>query len=229
MYISSIKIENYKSFADSDEVSLSPSFNVVVGKNNSGKTAFLEGLTAKYGDKPFRDQQTVPYPQAEMLRQASFFKLGLTLGKEELFRALRKGDRNVYIPIDRDADIKQQQDAFEQSLSDSNKFYFTFRNSNCIEAYYEPHANLKGVAFYTIFSVDSNSNTLQRPDGHSMTGGNLQESFAYKIAGLFSPRIYMFSAERLALSRSPISPNPILNSSASNLAQVLNYLLTVTF
>jgi ABC-type cobalamin/Fe3+-siderophores transport system ATPase subunit len=224
MYISSIKIENYKSFADSDEVSLSPSFNVVVGKNNSGKTAFLEALTSRFGDKPFRDQQTVPYPQAEMLRQASFFKIGLALSKEELFRVIRKGGREVFIPIDRDADIKQQQDAFEQSLSDSNKFYFTFRNGSCIEAYYEPHANLKGATFYTRLLADNNSSTLQRPDGFSSTGGNQQQSFAYKIAGLVSPRIYMFNAERLSLSRWGIASEQNLEPTARNLARVLHYL-----
>lgn len=45
MYIQEITIENYKSFASSQIIHFSKGVNLVVGKNNVGKTALLEALT----------------------------------------------------------------------------------------------------------------------------------------------------------------------------------------
>jgi predicted ATP-binding protein involved in virulence len=40
--IESFRVVNYKSFADSEEIRLEPGFNVIVGRNNVGKTALAE-------------------------------------------------------------------------------------------------------------------------------------------------------------------------------------------
>jgi AAA15 family ATPase/GTPase len=45
MYISKIKIENYKGFNNHDTIELTKGINLIIGKNNSGKTALLEALT----------------------------------------------------------------------------------------------------------------------------------------------------------------------------------------
>lgn len=45
MYIQEISIENYKSFASAQIIHFSKGINLVVGKNNVGKTALLEALT----------------------------------------------------------------------------------------------------------------------------------------------------------------------------------------
>lgn len=45
MYIKKIRISNYKSFNEIQDILLSRGINLVVGKNNVGKTAFLEALT----------------------------------------------------------------------------------------------------------------------------------------------------------------------------------------
>ena len=49
MKINLIRIENYKGFSDSGEIRLSGDFNVVVGPNNVGKTAFIEAF--RFGAK----------------------------------------------------------------------------------------------------------------------------------------------------------------------------------
>jgi hypothetical protein len=56
MRVSSVKIENWKSFADTGEIALD-NINVLVGRNNSGKSAFLrvfqlmqQGFSATAGD-----------------------------------------------------------------------------------------------------------------------------------------------------------------------------------
>jgi recombinational DNA repair ATPase RecF len=55
MRIHSIRIRNYKSYRDVGPISLGLHFNVIVGQNNSGKTAFLEALdTANFDSHPHK-------------------------------------------------------------------------------------------------------------------------------------------------------------------------------
>ncbi|MDG6027358.1 MAG: hypothetical protein E3K40_11745 [Candidatus Brocadia sp.] len=41
MQFSEIKIRNIKSISDSERIKLSPKINVLIGKNNSGKSIFI--------------------------------------------------------------------------------------------------------------------------------------------------------------------------------------------
>src|ERR1700722_14361892 len=53
MRITQIPIRNYKGFRDSDRVAIGRKFTILVGQNNSGKTAFLETLDTKtFQNKP---------------------------------------------------------------------------------------------------------------------------------------------------------------------------------
>jgi len=60
MYIASIKIDSYKIFNAPDKVNLTSGFNLVVGKNNSGKTAFLETASLKFKNTPHRSIKNSP-------------------------------------------------------------------------------------------------------------------------------------------------------------------------
>lgn len=59
MYISSIKIENFRLFgagADAFQLSLKPGLTALVGENDSGKTAVIDALRFVLGT---RDQETI--------------------------------------------------------------------------------------------------------------------------------------------------------------------------
>lgn len=60
MRIQSFQVINYKSFADSGEIHLEPGFNVIVGRNNVGKTALAEAMSLRFPGKPHRSLTTVP-------------------------------------------------------------------------------------------------------------------------------------------------------------------------
>ena len=59
MRIENFRVVNYKSFADSGEMRLKPSFNVIVGRNNVGKTALAEAVSLRFQAKPHRSLKTV--------------------------------------------------------------------------------------------------------------------------------------------------------------------------
>ena len=60
MYISQIQVLNYKSFLDSGELEFSCGMNVIVGQNNTGKTALLEALSLNFSGLPHRSIKTLP-------------------------------------------------------------------------------------------------------------------------------------------------------------------------
>lgn len=55
MWIRRIRLRNYSSFDDSDWIDLSRGLNVVIGQNNSGKSALLAAVSSILPDKPHRN------------------------------------------------------------------------------------------------------------------------------------------------------------------------------
>jgi hypothetical protein len=60
MFISRLRLRNYKSHLDSGEIELRPGFNVVIGQNSSGKTALLEALGASFAPHAHRSVKSIP-------------------------------------------------------------------------------------------------------------------------------------------------------------------------
>lgn len=84
MRIESFRVVNYKSFVDSGEIRLEPGFNVIVGRNNVGKTALAEALGLRFADKPHLSTKTVPRPGAAPSSASSQVMVPIGLGAGEL-------------------------------------------------------------------------------------------------------------------------------------------------
>jgi predicted ATP-dependent endonuclease of OLD family len=116
MRISSFKIQNYKSFLSSDEIKLSSGFNVIVGKNNVGKTALVEALTMRtedrqLQDKPHRSSKTVPYIGATP-PEFSRVDISFELDGDELKNILADKLPDFYIPLLPNDDHQAQKEKF---------------------------------------------------------------------------------------------------------------------
>jgi hypothetical protein len=61
MHFLKFKLENYKSFRSSEDLSFTPGFNVIVGRNDVGKTALVEGLGLDFGTISHHSEKTIPY------------------------------------------------------------------------------------------------------------------------------------------------------------------------
>lgn len=66
MVIESIRVKNYKSWKDSLEVHLSRGLNIVVGKNNSGKTAFLEAISLRAENVPHLTLRSIEFQHSHI-------------------------------------------------------------------------------------------------------------------------------------------------------------------
>jgi hypothetical protein len=95
MKILNLRIENYKSFRDSGWLEFSPGFTVVIGKNNSGKSALLEAF--KLGANRNYPHRTPLLPPEAPLHQQSFSDIEFSISGDELRNALLAagGDRNI--------------------------------------------------------------------------------------------------------------------------------------
>ncbi len=85
MYISKIRVKDYKSFRDSGDIEFKSGINIIVGQNNAGKTSLLEALEIKIVDIPHRSVKTPKnkvYSNKDKNNSAIY--ISLTLDKENM-------------------------------------------------------------------------------------------------------------------------------------------------
>ncbi len=98
MRIATFKVKNYKSFYDSPEVHLTSGFNVVVGENNAGKTAFIEALSLNFGNIAHKSVATSSSRGKPLVDQVSKAEIAFELSRQEFIDILDTG-LDFYVPI----------------------------------------------------------------------------------------------------------------------------------
>ena len=98
MYISRFQLLNYKSFQDSGVLEFQPGINIIVGANNSGKTALLEALSLSFETSPHRSIETLPQPNSTLIRESTA-KLTLIFTKAEIHRFFDDLPANHYVGL----------------------------------------------------------------------------------------------------------------------------------
>ncbi|MBD2694504.1 AAA family ATPase [Anabaena catenula] len=100
MYIKKLQVFNYKSYSNSGsgEMEFSPGINIIVGKNNAGKTSLLEVLTLDFENQPHRSLKTLPN-KTSTIEKKSRIEITLHLGKGEWRSFIQYMSPNIGIPI----------------------------------------------------------------------------------------------------------------------------------
>jgi AAA15 family ATPase/GTPase len=112
MHISSLKVSNYKSFRNSDEISLSKGFNIIVGKNNSGKTALAEASTTNIPNKPHISENTIPYRNYKNNKESEI-DLEIVFEEDEVWKFVVNNFSQINLPIDRSKEGSSRKQARE--------------------------------------------------------------------------------------------------------------------
>lgn len=97
MYISKIRVKDYKSFRDSGDIEFKPGINLIVGQNNAGKTTLLEALEIKISDIPHRSLKTSRnkvYSSNEKINSTLYVSLNLL--KDDLPETSEIDDNTVF-------------------------------------------------------------------------------------------------------------------------------------
>jgi hypothetical protein len=98
MYISRFQLLNYKSFRDSGVLEFQPGINIIVGANNSGKTALLEALTLSFKTSPHRSIETLPQRNSTPIRK-SVANVTLIFTKAEIHTLFDNLSPNCYVGL----------------------------------------------------------------------------------------------------------------------------------
>jgi AAA15 family ATPase/GTPase len=225
VHIGTFRIENYKSFRDSGEVKLSEGFNVIVGPNNAGKTAIIDGLELRFQNHPHRSLRTAPN-RTSQLDDISSVTVTFEIGRSELAILLADETPHIHFPVDPGKPQEPEAERFIQT--------FATRDPHTVQVRYTPDGQnrsirIEGFVFprsiadegqkTLVFKIDREKNCPVLVN----TGAAQRDSlFPRSLADLLRNRIYRFNAERYNLGRSRIRVNSTLSPDASNLASVLH-------
>jgi len=240
MYITSVQIENYKSLWKTDKIDLSENFNVIIGENNTGKTAFLECIALH--DRILRESHlslsTSPVPLF-ITQSIVKIKLSVNVTIEELVNMLKSYNprlRRVYIPL---MEIYKQE-YISNPTEIFNRIYKENIKVEFIVSYETQQGNQQRQQELISFDFCRTANTPQdkkvrvpsisyalQDGSHTFDSSEYEQLIIHFIPNIFEKYIHFFKAERLSIGMTPIGTNRILTPDASNLAEVLNNLQSI--
>lgn len=220
MRISSIRVLNYKSFRDSGQIVLSPGFNVVVGKNDAGKTALVEALSLTFVSKPHRSFAAAPTPRTPV-SPISTTELVLTLTPDDIREAIQHAD-TLWLPLIND-DANESLHQFNRICDDGGDVVSHWFNNEMqrswLVAYGETPPQYVLSVQNTAFPGGVN---LVTQGGRGQNQGSVSDV----VARSCRPSIYAFRAERMNVGECQANGNSVLLSNAANLADVMNQLIS---
>jgi len=229
MYIAKFQVKNYKSFLFTQEVALTPGFNVVVGQNNAGKTAMVEALSLHFDNKHHISLKTSPSPG--VLLHDSFtstVQIAFQLAEGEAEQLLINARNSFYIPLLEGTDPNSEATKFLALLRQPEILQCVYQPGSFVTTYFESVGELTdAIRGGNTRAIELRVNISQRKLEYNpnqivqVASNNLYGPY---LANILHNRIYIFRAERLNVSQSSFGIEMVLLPNASNLAQVLNNL-----
>jgi hypothetical protein len=242
MYISRVRLRNYKSYYDTGWIELAPGFNVVTGQNNAGKTALLEGVGLRLESNPHRSRLSKEASDTP-LSPVSSVDLKVVLTSDELWNLLRRRRMSFDVEVSfphRESEFAKARgiDIIDDSVADEFLAWFSSLETFEFDLRFErrdpdrgswrtPDRDLSSFSMqveptaYMRLRVDPFQRKIEHIGIQHTTPGTNYD-FGAAIADLLADRIYSFKAERFGFGSSERKSGQELKSDASNLATVLH-------
>ncbi len=224
MFIKNIQIENYKCFDKTEFIELTQGINLVLGKNNVGKTAFLEALAINVAAMPFRD---INSDVKNSIDKTPKFSGEIEISFKEFIDFVldhNGGSFKVPVPDNRIKDWKEQ---FENNINSDNSFFsLLFKKSNI--ALLQTTASFFDVQEARVHGLRHEGAVIKKFNENMIfewmyVSDRQIEPFEF-VFNKVKASIYRFKAERLNLSKSSMQVGIELRNDASNLAGALQEL-----
>jgi hypothetical protein len=224
--IQSFRVANYKSYLDSNELKLSPGFNLIVGQNNVGKTALVEALSLHAAYNPHRSLKTVPTRQTPLLADG-IVKHVFALTRDEGWTLLRELGSPLYLTR---AVSEDQADTLTRVTNEIQNgavlaSEFSLANQRFVSVHFAG-TNTASGANTSVIQCTLRKDGLPGFEAAGQTNLDGSGSVSLHLANKMKDRLYAFKAERLNISESPHGNQTYLNPDARNLPQVLSFLQT---
>lgn len=212
-----VRVVGFQSFEDSGEITLGPGINLVVGQNNAGKSSLLRALQVKM----LPDRHRTPEKWLEAALPVPYTDFLFEMSGDELRLSLFEKNNDTYIPIPV-ADIRDPSGYIDELLSkDAMIFNVKRLANNDFSAEYPSHG-----LFVKTAGFDQSAVCVRPINGKlrvSLEGGP-NDTIPNAVQHIWETRMFYFSAERLSYGRTKVEHVKRLDSTASNLASVLNTL-----
>ena len=245
MYISKIRVQNYKAFYDSDWIEFEPGINIISGQNHSGKTALLEALSRNFGNIPHKSIKTL-LRRSSSSTKYSQVEIGIKITKEEISNFLTKEQTNsenykLFLPHPIDGtDLQPICNELDKNIKKIDSLEITLPcMSNGIDdkvlkekihqlseltfkAYTPKYHKYRGsgnTLEAKIFEVSNSEVRASNP-----TNIESEELTLVKIFSDIREKIYRFHAERKNIGVCKFGNSLALKSDASNLVEVIHCL-----
>jgi predicted ATPase len=219
MIVIKAKIQNYKSFLDSEEINLTPGFNVIVGKNNSGKTALAEILSLRFSNNPHKSKASKPEIDSTISNQESSVILNIKANREEIINIFLQREKIFQLP--KHASIRENellnkiQDVFSK---DNLIFKSTYKPGKEPQDFLLPDWGFSATDARR-FSVTNPTSIPDLMDQNQSYNDNLD--MAKVVSRLYRERVFLFVAERFKVGQYKAGTRNTLEPDASNLPEAL--------
>lgn len=215
-----MSIENFKSFNKIDVINFGNGYNVVIGKNNSGKSSLLSALSLNFTQIPHLSESTKPYPDTA-INQTSKVTVTISCTKKEVTRFYKNTNRHIKCPYIKDYSPAIIRKKTEDFLNSVENFEFRCDLSNGVFS----AINLISIPF----EIDNSSSTpLKIQDDKFISVGNPTvgsgNDFGHDLIKNFKETIYLFNPERFSIGASSLGTNQQLIGNSSNLPEVIDNL-----
>jgi hypothetical protein len=219
--ISSVLVRNYKSYFDSGEIKLTQGFNVVVGRNNAGKTALLEACSLQFQSKHHRSLRTQPTRNTP-LRGAPEVEVAISLSPKEVDEIIRESVPDIYLPLAEKIELPSYELIAQDLLQRDQLYLATFQYNTVAGASLDGWPGRYGNTTCVHFSYNGPGSPLVRDP--STTSRDVASQFPATVASILRQRAYLFKAERLNVGAAQFGVQTELRADASNLPEVVNNL-----
>jgi predicted ATPase len=227
MYIKSFHLKNFKSFGDSGKHKLDQHINVVVGQNNTGKTALLQAISYQLTPVPHKNSRL---RREDMPDPRSTYDFEFVLSGQEFRDTLLSFESNLHIPIPPQwAAIPEADKAsILERIFEQGEIIFSAQHLGQVGG---------GVSFRQVhhpsvthtMPSDQHFIHLTRTEDHSnfhihQYGAGANDTIAQTIIPQLLHKVYFFNAQRNPRPTYPYGNQKRLLPNADNLAEVLGML-----
>jgi energy-coupling factor transporter ATP-binding protein EcfA2 len=218
MRLRKVRVEGFQSFADSGEIELSDGFNLIIGQNNSGKSALLRAMLPSLPDDRHRtparwEDFKLAQPKVSFTIEASGIEIhdwSLRSGNAQFF-PVNEGEYSDVITLMREI-FQSGNVVVNVSRTPSSSFLAEYPSHNRFQ-YYQGNRRLCAML------IPSNGELTIKQDA-----GNANDTLPNLFLEAWNNDMFYFMAERMTIGQAVSGHAKRLTPNASNLPNVLHTL-----
>ena len=205
-------VRGFASFQDTGWIEFSPKINLIVGQNNSGKTALLRTLDRALSDDRHRNlenYETIRLPPP-------FVEYEFDVSGVELETAILSSPNPMSWPIEGGA--MEEVDRLFATVARLNLQFEVYRSANTrfVSSRQPSHGLFDGPVNRTVEIIAVNGSIIRRGIYNSNN-----DTVIDLVTATFDHKLFRFNAERSGVGKCPLGDGSRLSPNASNLPQVL--------